>query len=559
MDILLSYLNTGLSVVIPFVLLLGILIFVHELGHFMVARWCGVRVEVFSLGFGKKILKVKRGDTVYALSLIPLGGYVKMFGEQPGDHIKEEDKAVSFTHKNVWQRIAIVIAGPLMNFFFAIFLFFIVAMTGESAHRPVVGDIKADSAAYRSGFRSGDQLLKINEQQTIESWEDFQKFLSLQESHDLNFRIQVQHEGSSQPEVLTVSAQAKPNPNILSRFAYVAEVDGMTALAKATSLGVPNNSPLYVLGLRTGDSIVSVNGKKVELWRDLEPRMAALDAKEPLTLEVSGIRDAEKEPKTFTLTLAPTKSITSYSLASLKVESSELYLARVMEKSPAEDAGLKAGDRILSINGQGVNQWEDVLNNIKSFDGKNAVGLLVRRGSEDLKLAITPKMSSQPTQFGGEEKRYTIGIFPYANLTDSDLISIKAANVGIGLSRGFSHTWDFSVMTVLSFVRLLENKISPKHIGGVLSIGQAASESFKMGFGYFLQMMALISVNLFVLNLLPIPVLDGGHLLFYIIEAVKGAPVSLKKMEIAQQVGLAILMSLMVFALFNDFTRFLGL
>lgn len=265
MNIILHYLNLGFSFVIPFVILLGILIFVHELGHFLVARWCGVRVEVFSLGFGKKILKYKKGDTTYALSMIPLGGYVKMFGEQPGDHIKEDEKTVSFTHKNVWQRIAIVLAGPMMNFLFAIVLFFAVAMIGESARKPVVGDIPQDSLAYRSGFRSGDTLLKINGDIAVRSWEDLQKFLSLKESHDVNFTLDVKRADGNRVETLNVTAAAKPNPNILSRFDYIAEVDGLSPYAKGTTVGVPVASPLYTLGLRTGDMITSVNGQPVHL------------------------------------------------------------------------------------------------------------------------------------------------------------------------------------------------------------------------------------------------------------------------------------------------------
>ena len=559
MEILLHYLNQGLSFVVPFVVLLGILIFVHELGHFMVARWCGVRVEVFSLGFGKKILKFKKGDTTYALSLIPLGGYVKMFGEQPGSDIKEDEKAVSFTHKNVWQRIAIVIAGPVMNFIFAVFLFMVVSLNGENARKPVVGDVKANTAAHTAGLRSGDTLVKINNQISITSWEDIQRFLSLKEKRDVTFDLEVKRAGTEKTEVVNLTAIAKENPNILSRYDYVADVEGFSPLASGTMVGVPTNSPLYTLGLRTGDSIKSVNGQAVKFWRDLDTTLSSANAKETLTLEVSGLRDSEKEPKSFTVTLAPTKSIRSYALGSLGIEASDLYLARVVEKSPAQDAGLQANDRLISINNKPVNEWEDVINNIKSYDGKNPVSVSVNRENRVLNLSIVPQMSSQTTQFGSEEKRYTIGIIPFANIADADVIIVKAANLGEGLVKGVTRTWDFSVMTVLSFVRLFESKISPKHIGGVISIGQAASETFKMGMSQFMQMMAIISVNLFVLNLLPIPVLDGGHLLFYVIEVVKGAPVSLKKMEMAQQVGLALLMGLMVFALFNDFTRLFGL
>ncbi|MGE5087279.1 MAG: RIP metalloprotease RseP [Bacillota bacterium] len=556
MEMILNFVHQGLSAIIPFVVLLGILIFVHELGHFLVARWCGVRVEVFSLGFGKKILKYKKGETTYALSIIPLGGYVKMFGEQPGDVISDEDKKVSFTHKNVWQRIAVVLAGPLMNFFFAIFIFFIVAMLGEDAKVPVLGDVAPKTAAYEAGFRSGDRIKSINNQ-PVNTWEDMQKILSLKQDQDLHLDVVVKR-GDKEEKVSTI-AKAEPNPNVLSSYSYVATIEGLSPLSAGTTIGVKNSSPLYALSLRTGDTITAVNGQKVTYWRDLEPLFEHLNPKDTLTLDVMGTRDGDKEDKPMTITLAPLESLNSFAMANLGLESSELYLNRVVDGSPAKAAGLHEMDRLLSINNITLAKWEDVINNIKSFDGKNPVDIVVLRDGQKIDLKITPKMTTQMTSVGSEEKRYTIGIAPIVNLAPPEMMVVKTTNPAEALIRGTQKTWDVSVMTVMSFVRLFQNKISPKNIGGVISIGQAASETFKIGITQFLQMMSIISVNLFILNLLPIPVLDGGHLVFYTIEAIKGAPLSIRKMEIAQQVGMALLMSLMIFALFNDFTRLLGL
>lgn len=557
MDIILNLLNQGFSIIVPFVLLLGVLIFVHELGHFLVAIWCGVRVEVFSLGFGKKLFKYTRGDTTYAVSIIPLGGYVKMFGEQPGSTISEEEKKYAFTHKTVWQRVAIVLAGPMMNFFFAILVFLVVAMIGEDVKSPVLGDISAKSAAYQAGFRSGDRLLNVNNKQ-INTWEDFQKLLGRKDNGDLMLEVTLQHEGSNEPTKLSVLAKAEANPNILSSHNFIANVEGLTTVSTGTTIGVNSGSPLLAVGLKTGDSIVSINGQKVTYWRDLDVVLAKANPKETLTLEVVGTREGDKSEKIMTITLAPIESIQALSLQTLGLESSELYLSKVIEGSPSAAAGLKQMDRLVSINNVPLNKWEDVISNIKSFDGKNPVSVVVSRDQKPVELKITPKMTTQMTPGGVEEKRYTIGIAPLVNMAAPSFMVVKTLNPAMALVRGFDRTWDVSVMTIMSFVRLFEAKISPKNIGGVLSIGQAASETFKMGLTSFLQMMAVISVNLFVLNLLPIPVLDGGHLVFYVIEIFKGAPLSLRKMELAQQVGMALLMSLMIFALFNDFTRFLG-
>lgn len=553
-----SFLQSGLSAVVPFIVLLGILIFVHEFGHFIVARWCGVRVEVFSLGFGKKLLTFKRGDTTYAISLIPLGGYVKMFGEQPGAEISEEDKKVSFLHKNVWQRIAVVLAGPLMNFFFAILVFFVVALMGEDLRSPVVGDIAENTPAYAAGLRSGDTVLAINDN-AIQSWEDIGKALSLKEEKETQVSFKVRREGSDEVETFSINAQAKPNPNVLSRADYIANVEGMTPLSSGTTVGLEPQSPLLAAGMKTGDTITAINGQSVKHWRDLQNTLMQIPASEALKFEVTQLDDNFKPTEIRTVDFTGDSKIRNYSLASLGIVSSELFLQTVVKDSPAEAAGLKPLDRMISINNIVLRKWEDVINNIKDFSGEKPVDITVERGTETIALKITPKMSKQMTPAGVEEKRYVIGISPVVNTAFPDTIHIKAEGLGSAVVRGVEKTWDVTVMTVMSFVKIFQAKISPKNIGGVISIGQAASETFKIGMSQFLQMMAIISVNLFVLNLLPVPVLDGGHLVFYIIEVFKGAPLSMRKMEVAQQVGLAILMSLMIFALFNDFTRILGL
>jgi len=551
-----TLLHKVLSGFVPFVILLGVLIFIHEFGHFIVARLCGVRVEVFSLGFGKKIFQHRRGDTNYCVSIIPLGGYVKMFGDQPGAEISEEDKKFSFTHKNVWQRISIVLAGPLMNFLFAIFIFFVVAFVGEDYRAPKVGDLSSASKAYTVGFRSDDVIKTINGE-AISTWEQFEaKLAPLQNTQAL---IEVQRGEAPQPLSFKVDIGSKENPNVLSTKTTVGEIEGLSPMSKAALIGVPGDSPLAALGLKTGDRITAINGQKVRFWRELGPILEKQAPQNALQLDV------ERAPATggakvesMSVTLAPS-TLPKYSFETLKLESADLYLSTVIDGTPAKAAGLLPGDRLVQINNTKIVQWDDVINTVKAYDGKEPLKVEVLRDGKVLDMKIVPQMVSQMTSGGGEDKRFTIGITPYISYAMPELTEISTSNPVEALKIGTQRTWDVSVMTVMSFVRLFEGKVSPKNIGGIISIGQAASETFKIGISPFLRMMGLISVNLFILNLLPIPVLDGGHLLFYGIEALKGAPVSIKKMEIAQQVGLVLLMSLMVFALFNDFTRLFGL
>lgn len=549
MDIIFGYLQSGLSALVPFIILLGLLIFVHELGHFAVAKWCGVRVETFSLGFGKKILKYKKGDTTYALSLIPLGGYVKMFGDEVGADISATEKKYSFLHKNVWQRIAIVLAGPLMNFFFAILVLFVVALIGEDARKPAVGDVAAETSAYQAGVRSGDLVLSVGGA-AVRTWDEFQ--------HEMNLRVgqvvelSLQRYGFTEPVKVQVSPQSRPNPNILSLDENIGEVPGLVNQSYAAVVGIRAKTPAEKIGLRTGDRIAKINGKDVQYFREIEPLILPLQG-QTVSLEAERWPSlgASKSETVMIDTLLPAFS----SLEALGLERSELYLSKIVEKSPAEKAGLLAGDRILKVDGVDAKSWESVLENVKSYKGDGPMTFTVLRQGEIKDISIKPEITSQMNAQGGEDKRYTVGIMPWIALAMPPFEKISADGVGPALKRGFDRTIDITVMTVVSFLRLAQSKISPKSIGGVISIGQAASETFKTGITQFLTMMAIISVNLFILNLLPIPVLDGGHLLFYAVEAIRGAPLSMRKMEIAQQVGLVLLMSLMVFALFNDFTR----
>lgn len=552
MTTLFDFLNTGIQTLVPFVLLLGILIFVHELGHFLVARWCKVRVEVFSLGFGKKILQKKVGDTTYAVSLVPLGGYVKMFGDELGKEISEQDKAVSFLHKTVWQRIAIVLAGPIMNLLFAGLLFAVIAWKGESRRAAEAGDIKLDSVAYAAGFRSGDQLLSINGNE-VKTWDEVQANLALFAGSTIP--IEIKRTGFNESLTLSVTPEKKPNPNPLSLSSEIGDIEGLQPESAASIVGVRSKTVAHQLGFRTGDEIKKVNDTEILYYRDLESKLIALQGQE-VTFTIERLSD-ETNKKTETLDITIKLPSPLPSLDSLGIEPTELYLASVVAGTPAEAAGLKPLDRILSINSVAPTKWEDILNAVKNHDSNSPLTFVVERDDNIETLSIEPKETEHLTLHGQAEKRKTVGIVPLIKFSAPSMTTLNYGALD-GVTRATQRSYEVSLMTILSFVRLIQNKISPKTIGGVISIGQAASQTFKLGMQQFLTMMAIISINLFVLNLLPIPVLDGGHLIFYTIEAIRGAPLSMRKMEMAQQVGLVLLLGLMGFALFNDFSRLFG-
>lgn len=567
MESLANSLQGVISYAVPMIVLLGLLIFVHELGHFLVAKYYKVRVETFSLGFGPKLFKFKRGDTVYAISAIPLGGYVKMFGDDPSAEVTAEQKAYSFLHKPVGQRIGVVLAGPLMNLFFAIVLFSAVAVLGEQALAPKLGDIDAGTPAYNAGFRSGDTIVSVGDD-AIKTWDEFQR--TIESSGDKPLTVQVARAEGGNATPVRVTPKLARNKNVMSWDRMVGEVEGLTYSSKAAVIGVRDAGSIAALaGLKTGDMVQGVNGNKITRWREFHEALEKNKSAETLSLDVErgilddGNKDGTTRSQKITVQVPAEFRGKSPELLmqALGIEFPELFLASVEKGSPAEAAGLKKGDRLISIDGKGVQTFDQVASLIRSYGqeqkGKDSkLAIDIWRDGAIVNAAVSPNMKERMNSQGREERRFEIGIRPLIIDAAPATQDLVFSNPLSALVRGASQTWKWTSLTVLSFVRLFQNEVSPKNIGGFLSIGQMAKRSWQIGPAQFLNVMAIISINLFILNLLPVPVLDGGHLVFYSIEALRGAPLSMRKMEIAQQVGLVLLLGLMVFALFNDVTRF---
>lgn len=543
-----EFLNQGFTYFFSFFVLIGLLIFVHEAGHFLVAKYFKVRVETFSLGFGKKIFQYKGKETTYCISMIPLGGYVKMFGDIPGKEIAEEDKKHAFLEKSVGARIAIVLAGPLMNLLFAIFLFTTIAFVGEKMPPPTLGDIKTSSAAGKAGFQSGSTIQSINGS-PITSWIDVHKIIKESPNKNLSFKIK------ESPSVINIIASEKSNPDLVSTVDSIGAIEGLDNYSEAPVVGVINsNSIAAKAGFGSVDLITAVNGKKINFMRELKSELKSLKPNQTIQLEVENF--LEEKPKTRTISL----SHTSYALTSLGFSKTELFLSNVKPDSPADKAGLKKGDQILAVENKPITEWEELLASVKAYnETMPALNFTVARlGSENLSLNIKPEMTSLVSSDGADDKRYTIGIMPALGYAMDDYIVVKAGSMMASFKQGLQQSNLWTKNVAMSFVRMVQGKISSKNVGGLISIGKFAGQSYEAGISAFMKMMAILSINLFILNLLPIPILDGGHLVFYIAEAIKGAPVKVEKMMMAQQVGLVLLLFLMAFAFFNDITQLLN-
>jgi regulator of sigma E protease len=560
MTILITWIQTTFATIGPFFILLGILIFVHELGHFAVAKFCGVRVETFSLGFGKRIFNYKKGDTSYCLSLIPLGGYVKMYGDDPSAEIPEDQKQFAFLKKSIAQRFAIVLAGPLMNLFFAIFIFSAIVGMGEEVAGPYAGDIATDSKAYAAGLRSGDRFLKINNEDTP-TWSQVQR--TVENSGGKVMNVLLERKGEAQPLNIEVSASFGENDNIFSSDSQVGQIAGLSQESRSTMIGISDpNSPAAKAGVPSLTLLTAINGKKIKYWRDIEPMLLeATGAAGAKTVKLQmQIKDIEKPAAPdnvaeFDVAL-PTSGNVKDLTAAFGLEPAELYIYSVSKNSPAERAGILPKDKVVKVGGEAVATWNDVLTHVKNFDpAKETLEFSVLRNGEEKAFQVKPEMTTLMSNKGQEEHRFTIGILSGFFPVGADPVFFRITNPVQIIKHGLSETAYWTEFVVMSMVRLVQGQVSAKNLGGVITIGRVASHSFAAGMTTFMRMMGLISINLFLLNLLPIPILDGGHLVFYTIEGLRGAPLSMRKMEIAQQVGLMLLMFLMAFAFFNDITN----
>jgi regulator of sigma E protease len=426
------------TTVLAFAFVLGVLVFVHELGHFLMARWHGVRVLTFSLGFGPKLLKVKRGDTEYAISAIPLGGYVKMAGENPED--QRTGSSDEFLSKTKWQRFQILIMGPLMNLVLAVILMAIVLMQGAQIpsyeDKPVlVGKVEAASAAERAGLQPGDIITTVADE-PVPTWERY--FLIIGTRADRDVPLRVIRDGK---EVRIVA-----RPVAQGRF-------------QVGELGVlPDVHPL-------------VN--------------------------------------------------------------------RVVPGSPAEKAGLKAGDVIIAIGGERMVFSAEVSEAIGKSEGR-PVEILVRRDNADQSFSVTPVMDGDRLRAGIDVSNETTTFTPGP---------LEA--VGLSVQRNI----EFSGLILKTLWGLIVGDTSPKQLMGPVGIAQLSGESAQAGWVALFALMASISLNLGLLNLMPVPVLDGGHILIMGLEAIARRDFSMQVKEKMFLVGFVLLMALMVTVIYNDLTR----
>lgn len=450
-----------MGTIISFIIVLGVLIFIHELGHFVIARLFGVGVEKFSLGFGPRLFGKKIGITDYRVSAVPLGGYVKMVGEEPDADIDPADIAISFTHKPVFKRMLIVAAGPFFNLLLAVIIFFLFfSVIGIDDIKPVVNRLDQNSAAMQAGMRVNDQIVSIDGTQ-IDAWYDINEVIAASEGKALNIGI----------------------------------------LREGEFVSIP-----VVPELRQGNDILG-------------------------------------------------DAISYYDIGISAFPELKPIIGEITAGFPAEKADLKKGDQIVSINGIPVNSWSQMQTIISSSGGVELT-LSIKRNQSVFQVKLTPKLVGTKNHLGKKEDRYLIGISTQQDTLPEEDQVIKRLNPIKAAAQSIKQTYFICVLTVKSVVKMIEGSIPKDNLGGPIMIAQLAGEQAEQGIDKFVQFIAFISINLAILNILPIPVLDGGHLLFFLIEIIIRRPVSIRVREVAQQAGMFVLILLMIFVFYNDITRY---
>lgn len=438
-----------------FLVVLGVLVAFHELGHFLAARWVGVKVLKFSLGFGPKLFGRQVGETEYLLSTIPLGGYVKLFGEDETEASTPEDRRRSFAHQGLWGKVFIVAAGPGFNFILAYLIFAGWLSTGTPLFVPTFRDLSADIEALVPG------------------------------------------------------------------------------------------SPAATAGMEVGDRVVKVNGKDISTKTELLDAVARSKG-QALSLEI------RREGQSKSLSVTPT-ALQGESgggeepFYSIGVEESPPLVTSVMHGLPAAAAGFQPGDRVVAIEGQAVYTWTQMTAQVKEHP-QQPLRVDVLRNGQRQTLTVTP--SSEKVTVNGQAMEIgKIGISgPGRSLMRSDH-PIEAAY------HGLEATWGWTELTAIGLYKMVVGDISSKNIGGPLTIANISGEAASQGTSSVIFLIAILSINLGVLNLLPIPILDGGHLLFFLIEGILRKPLGERQREFAQQVGLVLLVGVMIFAFWNDLER----
>jgi len=533
-----------------FALLLGVLIAVHELGHFLAAKFCGVRVLKFSLGFGAPIgfgryrMRWERGGTEYVIGWIPLGGFVKMLGEQLGEEDSTEARVAyheTLGSKKTWQKLLIVFAGPAMNLLLPVVVFMGTLWVGIDRPAAIVGTVERDSPAAEAGLRPGDEILAVAGS-PVGFWIDVEDEVRGHPGGQLDLRVRRSDEEFS--VAIEIAQRAG-----LDEFRLVSDVGwvGLHYRRQAAVIGIPDSgSPSALSGLRSGDRVLEVAGEPIEDWAGFATGYEAFAAGQTVPILVEAVSGDEEAPRVVEVPALG-------DVQQLGVIPAVL-IAQVFDDRPAARAGFERGDLILSVDGEPVGSFTSFAETVRASEGRPLTIGFAREGKTQTTSVAAELQTIEPVP-GLEEEAYLIGIATEEVMLPGAILLERVRNPFVALPRAVGLTVETTGLFLRGFGKLVTGQISSKNVGGPIEIGRQAHLAMQAGWDTYLRLLILISINLGILNLLPIPILDGGQALVFMVEGVKRSPLSLRTREIIQQMGVVVLVTLMMFAFWNDVSR----
>lgn len=534
--------------VLGFLIILGPLVIVHELGHYFFARLFNVKAEAFSIGFGPKLWSRQRGETEWRVSAIPLGGYVKLLGEDREAQLSPEELKRALHKQVAWKRFFIFFGGPLFNFLFAILVFMAILLIGEPQVASVVGRVVKGSPAEQVGFRAGQKILSVDGK-PVKRFDEV--MLAIHESPRKQLSFEVQAQGEAAPRKLVAVPTIQSGFSVYGEQTHVGEIEGLLPTARAAIVGVSSPDSLAgQAGIKTGDQIVQVNGAPVASYEEFEQRFAGSAPGAELRLKVSRTGATAYEA-VFKKPRGSTDPGRSWGLFS-----SELFVEKAVPSSPAQAAGVKTGDRLVGVGAHEVQSFFELKDLIqKAGEKEGKVTLRLERQGIPVSLELVPTATEGRDPVLKKTMQYTVGVVPMLTMVEPAVVMERVLNPFKLIYKATERMVTFSWRNLVSVVKMVTGDVSVGTLGGPILIGKIAGESMSRGLIAFLTTMAILSIGLGVLNVLPVPVLDGGHLMLLGIEAIRGRPLTMRQMELIQGVGLVLILALMGLVITNDLTR----
>jgi regulator of sigma E protease len=541
---------TGVEFVFAMVLMLGVVVTVHELGHFWAAKACGVRVLKFSIGFGNPIgfgrwrLRWTRKGTEYVLAWFPLGGFVKMLGEALDDDANEQRTATpppdSLAAQPLWKKLVILLAGPAMNLVLPVVVVAGSLFVGIERRDATIGTVEAGSPAAEAGIQPGDRVLALDGEPVV-FWDDFERAVRERPGATLTLSLARGDERFERP----LAVRERDGVDMLGKKSDVGWL-GLQHHRQNATLGIlALDAPAATRGLRSGDRVVAVGEAKVEDWSALARAYAAAPAGE-VTLRVArGEGDAAREEDVVVPALG--------TLQALGVMPAVVLVDAVSADMPAAEAGIQKGDLLVAVDDTPVGSFATFRETVLASGGR-PLQVTIARGGETRVLTLAPRLAKATPE--DPQEQYLIGIaavnaiLPGASATD------RVRNPFVSVPRAVGVTVETTGAFLEGLRRIVSGDIPRSSIGGPIEIARQSQLALQRGWESFISLLVIISINLGVLNLLPIPILDGGQALLFTIEGMRRGPLPLRAREWVQQMGLLLLVGLMGFAFWNDVSKY---